>query len=157
MLGHITFFANVICLALVFASSSLFRIAENKTMSSQVESHFPSHCSMKRPFSFCLLCRCPIQFQPFLNDSSSKRQQYLAVPAFSGKKPSIVNSNIQQACKNWKVPFFPSSVVLVIHVNDFGNVGRPLPHKIKNTSTGKRHFSAQAIFSCEWSVRASVW
>ena len=118
------------------------------TTSSQVELHFPFHCSKKRPFSSCLLCRCPMQFQPFLNDSSSKRQQFLAVTAFSGKKPSVVNANIQQVCNNWKVPFFPSNVVLVIHVNDFGNVGRPLPHKIKNTSTAKRHFSAQAIFNC---------
>ena len=102
---------------------------------------------MKRPFSSCLLCRCPIQFQPFLNDSSSKRQQVLAVTVFCGKKPSIVNANIQQVCKNWKVPFFPSNVIFVIHVNDFGNVGRPLPYEIKNTSA-KKHFSAQAIFNC---------
>ena len=43
MQGRISFFANVICVALVlFASSSFFRIAENKAMSSQVELHFSS-------------------------------------------------------------------------------------------------------------------
>ena len=114
-----------------------------------------------------------MQFQPFLNNSSRKRQEVLAVIAFSGKKPSIVNANIQRVCKNWKVLFFPSSVdtifrnilvnavdsahVLGIHVNDFGNVGRPLPHKIKNTSTAKRHFTAQAVFNCGYLVRACAW
>ena len=38
--------------------------------------------------------------------------------------------------------------VLDKHVNDFGNVDRPWLHKIKNTSTAKRHFTAQAIFNC---------